>query len=213
MKSDMVGAAAVLAVVGACRAAGVTARVTGLLPLAENAIGASAYRPSDVVTQYGGTTVEIGNTDAEGRIVLADALAYADAHLDPDLIIDIATLTGAATVSLGRGMAPVFGTDVDIVTGLVAAGERTGELLWPFPFVNDYRSSLDSEVADLSHIGDGVGGGAIIAAMFLREFVGQRRWAHLDIAGPGRSERDSGLTATGPTGFGVRLLLDYLQTL
>jgi leucyl aminopeptidase len=161
---------------------------------------------------YGGRTVEIGNTDAEGRMVMADALAYADAHLDPDVLLDIATLTGAARVALGRTMAPVYATDDGLSEALVAAGRATGELLWPFPLVEDYRPSLDSPVADVNHIaGTPVGAGSITAALFLREFVGERRWAHLDIAGVGRSDVDRGLLTKGGTGFGARLLLTWLE--
>ncbi len=210
MTSDMSGAGIVLAVLSACRDLAVPVRVTGLLALAENAVGAASYKPGDVLTQYGGRTVEVGNTDAEGRIVLADALAYADAELDPDVLVDIATLTGAARVALGRVMAPVYATDDSVRDALVAAGRTTGETLWPFPLPESYRRTLDSEVADLSHIARG-GPGSIVAALFLREFVGTRRWAHLDIAGPGRSDVDTGILSPGGTGFGTRLLLRWLE--
>jgi leucyl aminopeptidase len=215
MKTDMSGAGAVLATVRACRALGVKVRVTALLPLAENAIGATSYRPGDVITHYGGRTVEVRNTDAEGRLVLADALAYADAVLDPDLVVDIATLTGAATQTLGRGMGALFSGDERLATALLDAGERSGERLWRMPLVEDYRQALDSDHADLCHIATvpGVGAGAVLAALFLREFAGGRRWAHLDVAGPARSERDAGLVSKGGTGFGARLLLRWLQTL
>jgi leucyl aminopeptidase len=212
MKTDMSGSAIVLAVLAACRDLDVPVRVTGLLALAENAVGAASYRPGDVVTQYGGRTVEIGNTDAEGRIVMADALAYADRHLDPDVLLDIATLTGAARVAFGRSMAPVYATDDALREQLVAAGQRTGETLWPLPLVDDYRPALDSEVADINHIaGPKSGAGSITAALFLREFAGDRRWAHLDIAGTGRSDVDRGLLSKGATGFGARLLLTWLE--
>jgi leucyl aminopeptidase len=212
MKTDMSGAGVVLAVLAACRELAVPVKVTGLLALAENGVGGAAYRPSDVITQYGGRTVEIGNTDAEGRIVMADALAYADLRLNPSVLLDIATLTGAARVALGRSMAPVYGTDDAVTRALVGAGEATGELLWPMPLVEDYRPNLDSDVADINHIaGIGGGGGSISAALFLREFVGARRWAHLDIAGVGRSDVDRGLLTKGGTGFGARLLLTWLE--
>jgi leucyl aminopeptidase len=212
MKTDMSGAAIVLAVLAACRELAVPVKVTGLLALAENGVGGAAYRPGDVVTQYGGRTVEIGNTDAEGRIVMADALAYADLHLDPTVLLDIATLTGAARVALGRSMAPVYATDDALTRALVEAGEATGELLWPMPLVEDYRANLDSDVADINHIaGMGGGAGSISAALFLREFAGARRWAHLDIAGVGRSDVDRGLLTKGGTGFGARLLLTWLE--
>jgi leucyl aminopeptidase len=213
MKTDMTGSAIVLAVLAACRDLEVPVRVTGLLALAENMVSGAAYRPGDVVTHFGGRTTEIGNTDAEGRIVLADALAYADAELDPDVIVDIATLTGAARVALARSMAPVYATDEALSARLRAAGETAGETLWPFPLVQAYRRALESDVADINHIGPSVGGGSITAALFLREFVGERRWAHLDIAGPGRSDVDSGVHGKGGTGFGARLLLRWLEGL
>jgi leucyl aminopeptidase len=212
MKTDMSGAGVVLAVLAACRDLAVPVRVTGLLALAENAVGAASYRPGDVITHYGGRTVEIGNTDAEGRLVMADALAYADLELEPDVLLDIATLTGAARVALGRSMAPVYATDDAVGSALVRSGEATGELLWPFPLVEDYRPTLDSDVADINHIaGLGGGAGSISAALFLREFAGARSWAHLDIAGVGRSDVDRGLHTKGGTGFGARLLLHWLE--
>ena len=211
MKTDMSGAAIVLAVLSACRELAVPVRVTGLLAIAENAVGGGSYRPGDVITHYGGRTVEIGNTDAEGRIVMADALAYADAHLDPSWLVDVATLTGAARIALGRALAPVFSTDAGLTDALVAAGATTGETLWPMPLPDTYRRALDSDVADLNHIAPGVGGGAVTAALFLREFVGERRWAHLDIAGTGRSDVDAGSSTKGATGFGTRLLLRWLE--
>jgi leucyl aminopeptidase len=214
MKTDMAGSAAVLAALGACRELGVRRPVTGLLALAENAVAGSSYRPGDVVRHYGGRTSEIFNTDAEGRIVLADALAYAVANLDPEVVVDIATLTGAATLGLGRRHAPLFCTDDRLVAALEAAGEAAGERLWRMPLVEDYRPELDSEVADLRHVPANrkVGGGAITAALYLREFTGGRRWAHLDIAGTGRSEKDDQEISRGATGFGARLLLRWLET-
>ncbi|MCA1782819.1 MAG: leucyl aminopeptidase family protein [Intrasporangiaceae bacterium] len=213
MKTDMLGAAVVLAVLASCRALEVPVRVTGLLALAENQISGSAYRPSDVITQYGGRTVEVGNTDAEGRLVLADAMAYAVARLSPDLLIDIATLTGAARVALARSMAAIFGTDDELVEGLREAGGSTGETFWRMPLVDEYREALNSDVADLNHIAPGVGGGAITAALFLREFAEGVPWAHLDIAGPGRSDEDKGILAKGATGYGARAVLAWLEGL
>lgn len=213
MKTDMLGSAIVLGVLSTCRELGIGVRVTGLMALAENAVGGGSYRPGDVITQYGGTTVEIGNTDAEGRIVLADALAYADAALEPDWLVDVATLTGAARVALARVMAPVYANDEGLGAALVAAGETTGETLWPMPLARGYRQALDSDVADLKHIAPSVGGGSITAGLFLQEFVGARRWAHLDIAGPGRSDVDAGILGKGATAFGTRLLLRWLEGL
>lgn len=215
MTTDMTGSAVVLAVLAACRELGVRARVTGLMPLAENAFGAGSYRPADVVRTYDGTTVEVRNTDAEGRMVLADAMGYARAHLRPDVMVDIATLTGAATQGLGRGYAALYATDDRLSRALVRAGESAGERLWPMPLVEDYRSLIDSDVADICQISTdrSVGAGSIMAALFLREFAGDVPWAHLDIAGPGRSDRDRGEVNRGGTGFGARLLLRWLQTL
>ncbi|HET7408150.1 MAG TPA: leucyl aminopeptidase [Mycobacteriales bacterium] len=213
MKTDMAGGAAVIATMAALQALGVTARVTGLVPAAENMPSGSAQRPGDVITHYGGRTVEVLNTDAEGRLVLADALAYADAHLDPDVVVDLATLTGAASLGLGKRHAALFTSGEDLADELVEAGAAAGERLWPMPLVEDYRASLDSDIADLRNIADPAAhfsGGAIVAALFLREFTGGRRWAHLDIAGPARAESDEGDVTKGGTGFGVRTLLRWL---
>ena len=214
MKTDMSGAAIVLSVLASCRALGIRRPVIGLMALAENAIGGGAYRPSDVITAYGGTTVEIGNTDAEGRIVLADALAYAAAKLDPAAVIDIATLTGAARIALGSGLAASYGSDAGLHARVRAAFADAGEPLWEMPLIEDYRPALDSAVADLSHIGPlggGPGAGSIIAALFLREFTAGLPWVHLDIAGTGRSETDTGILAKGATGYGARGLLRWLD--
>jgi leucyl aminopeptidase len=215
MKTDMAAGGAVIALMTALRDLGVRARVTGLVAAAENLPGASAYRPGDVITQYGGRTVEVFNTDAEGRLVLADALAYADAHLEPDVLIDLATLTGAASRGLGRRHGALFTADDELAAELSAAGEACGEHVWRMPLVEDYRSALDSEVADLSHVSRdrSISGGAITAALFLREFVGARRWVHLDIAGPARADRAQHEVSKGGTGFGARLLLRWLETL
>ena len=213
MKTDMAAGGAVIAAMAALREAGVQARVTALVPAAENLPGGSALRPQDVVTHYGGRTVEVLNTDAEGRLVLADALAYADAELDPDLLVDLATLTGAASLGLGRRHAALYSTDEDLAAGLLAAGESSGERVWRMPLVEDYRAALDSDVADLRNTsGDPhVSGGSITAALFLREFAGGRPWAHLDIAGPARAERDEHEVTRGGTGFGARLLVRWLE--
>ena len=211
MKTDMAGAAVVLSTVLGAAAAGVSHRVTALLPLAENAFGASSYRPSDVLTMHGGTTVEVTNTDAEGRLVLADALAYADLELDPDVLVDVATLTGAATVALGRTHGALFSADDAIARALVRAGEESGERLWRMPLVEDYRPALRSEFADIHHMAvDGTGAGSVVAALFLQRFVGRRTWAHLDIAGPARANAAAHEVPEGATGFGARVLLRWL---
>lgn len=215
MKTDMAGAAAVLAVMTALRELGVDIRVTGLLAIAENLPGDAALRPGDVIAPYGGRrTVEITNTDAEGRLVLADALAYADLVLRPDAIVDIATLTGAASLALGRLDAPLFATDEALAAALLRAAGESGERLWRMPLVDDYRPALESTTADLvnSVTDRGLGGGSITAALFLREFAGGRPWAHLDIAGTGRADGAVHELSRGGTGFGVRLLLRLLAS-
>ncbi|MFL6239536.1 MAG: leucyl aminopeptidase [Actinomycetes bacterium] len=216
MKTDMAGGAAVIAAMSAVKALGVRARVTALVPAAENMPSGSAMRPGDVITHYGGTTVEVLNTDAEGRLVLADALAYADARLRPDVVVDLATLTGAASLGLGRIHGALYATDDALAGELVVAAHVGGEQIWRMPLVEDYRDALDSPVADLRNIGEPsthYSGGSISAALFLREFTGGRRWAHLDIAGPARSDKDDGEISRGATGYGVRLLLRWLETL
>jgi leucyl aminopeptidase len=212
MKTDMAGAAAVLGCMAVLADLGVKARVTALIALAENMPSAAAFRPGDVVTHVGGRTSEIVNTDAEGRLVLADLLAYADRELAPDAVVDIATLTGAASVGLGRIHGALYSNRAELSRALAAAGRRSGESVWPMPLVEEYRPSLDSSIADLRHVGDAsVQGGSITAALFLKEFVGDRPWAHLDIAGPGRSDADRHEVSRGATGYGVRLLLAWLQ--
>ncbi|WP_159622845.1 leucyl aminopeptidase family protein [Ruania rhizosphaerae] len=215
MKTDMAGAASVLgAVLGAARS-GLPVRVVGVLPLAENAIGASSYRPSDVITMVDGTTVEIGNTDAEGRMVLADAMAWARAEYQPSTLVDVATLTGAASLGLGKRHAALYATDDALRQELEAAAVRSGEQVWAMPLVEEYRSALESNVADLSHIATDakVGGGSITAALFLQHFAGDQPWAHLDIAGPARAAANEHEVSQGATGFGARLLLRWLQAL
>lgn len=212
MKTDMAGAAVALATVLACAAEGVPRRVTALAPLTENAVGAASYRPGDVVRVWGGTTVEVADTDAEGRMVLADALAYADATLDPDVLVDVATLTGAATLGLGRRHAALFTADDQLAAQLETAALETGERVWRMPLVAEYRTCLDSAVADVRHVPDvSPGGGAITAALFLQGFTGSRRWVHLDVAGPARADQDEHEVSRGATGFGARLLLSWLR--
>ena len=175
---------------------------------AENAISGTAQRPSDVITHYGGTTVEVSDTDAEGRLVLADGLAYADKNLDPDYLIDIATLTGAITVGLGRQYAAMYTRDEKLARDFEKAGEASGDRVWHMPLIDDYKDGLVSDIADFNHISRKIkySGGSVIAALFLENFTGNRRWLHLDIAGTGRSEIDAGENPKGGTGFGVRLL-------
>ncbi|MEV4359006.1 leucyl aminopeptidase [Nonomuraea sp. NPDC049625] len=211
-KTDMAGGAVVIAVLGALAELGAPVRVTGLIASAENMPSGTAQRPSDVIKHYGGRTVEVLNTDAEGRLVLADALAYADAVLDPDEVVDIATLTGAITVALGRNVGAVYASDDALAKGLLDAGQVSDDRLWRMPLIEDYTPALESSIADLANVeaGSRFGAGSITAALFLREFAGRRPWAHLDIAGVGRSTVDEGTLTKGATGFGVRLLLEWL---
>ena len=215
MKSDMAGAAAILSATVAASKIKPKVRITALMMCAENMVSATAQRPSDVIKQYGGTTVEIINTDAEGRLVLADGLAYADLNLNPDYLIDIATLTGAATLSLGRTHAATYSRNADLISDLQKVGERVGESLWPMPLVNDYKPALASQVADLNHDASAkkFGAGSVTAALFLEHFVGKQNWVHLDIAGTGRSDVDAGEFVKGGTGFGTRLLIEWIATL
>ena len=215
MKSDMAGAAAALATISALPDLQPQVRVTVLMAIAENALSGSSQRPSDVINHYGGTSVEVINTDAEGRLVLADGLAYADLNLNPDYLIDIATLTGAATLGLGRQYAAMYTRDSKLAEQLHEIGELNGDRVWHMPLVDDYSDALESDVADFNHIADkeDYSAGSITAALFLEKFVGNRNWIHLDIAGPARSESDTGENPKGGTGFGVRLLIDWITSL
>jgi leucyl aminopeptidase len=190
---------------------GVTVKVTGLLALAENMPSGEAIRVSDVLTHRGGKTVEVMNTDAEGRLVLADALAYG-AESGPDAMIDIATLTGAQIVALGNKIAGLMGNDEDLINQVRAAAQTAGEQVWHLPLPDEYADHLRSEVADLKNIGKPMQAGTLIGGLYLRNFVGEIPWAHLDIAGPAFSEEGDGwYNAKGATGMGVRTLVRLLQ--
>ena len=214
MKSDMAGAAAVLCATVALARTKPKVRVTTLLMAAENALSGTSQRPSDVIKHFGGTTVEVINTDAEGRLVLADGLAYADSELDPDYLIDLATLTGAATLGLGRQYAAMYTRNTTVAQKLAEAGNRVGDRVWQMPLVDDYSVALASDVADFNHTADkfDFSAGSVTAALFLEKFVGDRTWVHLDIAGTGRSEVDAGENIKGGTGYGVRLLIEWLDS-
>jgi leucyl aminopeptidase len=212
MKTDMTGAAVVLSLMGVLAELGVSVKVTALAPMAENMPSGTAMRPGDVLVPRGGTTIEVLNTDAEGRLILADGLTLA-AEESPDLIVDVATLTGAAVVALGTGMAALM-SNSDEAAGLFAsAGEQSGEPVWRLPLVAAYESHLDSEIADVKNIGAPGEAGTISAGLFLQRFVDGRPWVHLDIAGPGRSDKDAGYLTKGGTAFSLRLLLEYLRAL
>jgi leucyl aminopeptidase len=211
MKMDMSGAAAVLATMGSLQALDCPTKVTAWLMCTDNMPSGSALKLGDVLTMRNGKTVEIHNTDAEGRLVLADGLSLAVEEA-PDAIVDIATLTGAAMAALGPQMAPVLGTSQALVDQLLAGSEATDEPLWQLPLAaKRYRKLLDSVVADMKNIG-GPYAGAITASIFLSEFVGDIPWAHLDIAGPMMVDGDDGIYAKGATGFGTRLLIDLACT-
>ena len=211
MKDDMGGAAAVLAAVSACKDLGVKVRVRGFLPLTDNMTGGDAQRVGDVITYANKRTVEVLNTDAEGRLVLADALIVASKE-KPDAIVDLATLTGAQEVALGKKVAALFAGHAGWGEQVAAAGVAAGEQLWPMPLVDAYRRDLDSKVADLRNVTAHRQAGAITAALFLREFVADGiPWVHLDIAGPAFADSDDAEHAAGGTGFGVRTLLQLLS--
>jgi len=215
MKTDMAGAAAALATISALPQLGAQVKVSVLMMCAENALSGTSQRPSDVIKHYGGKTVEVINTDAEGRLVLADGLAFADINLDPDYVVDIATLTGAATLGLGRQYAAMYTRNSQLARTISEIGERTGDRVWHMPLIDDYTDALKSDIADLNHNASKghYGAGSVTAALFLEQFVGDRQWVHLDIAGTARSESDSGENPKGGTGFGVRLLVEWLTSL
>jgi leucyl aminopeptidase len=208
MKADMSGAAAVLAAVLAIAELGAAVNVIGYLPLAENMPGGGAQRPSDVITIYGGKTVEVLNTDAEGRLVLADALARSGAD-GPSLLVDVATLTGAQVVALGNRTAGVMASDDALAAAVADSAKRAGEAMWPMPLPEDLRKGLESTVADIANVSSDRGGGMLVAGLFLREFVPAGvRWVHLDIAGPAFNDGASyGYVAKGGTGAAVRTLV------
>lgn len=211
MKGDMAGAAAILGLFKAMGLAGQNApRVVGLLPCTENVPGSRATKPGDVVTAMNGTTVEILNTDAEGRLILADALCYS-ARYEPEFIVDLATLTGACLVALGTKVAAVFSSSVELEVQIRDGGSRVGERFWPMPLWKEYAAPLKSDVADLKNIATREGG-AIYAAVFLKHFVPKDvDWAHLDIAGPAWTDENASFFRPGGTGFGVRTLWELVR--
>lgn len=214
MKSDMAGAGAVFAAIRAIADLGLKIKVVAYGSLAENMPSGSAWRPSDVLTTYGGKTVENINSDAEGRIVMADALARASTEDKPDLIVDVATLTGAAVTALGDRTGALFSNSDDTAITVLAAAAAVGERFWQLPIVDEARGHLDSEVADIRSGRIGGGGGAITAAAFLREFVGDVPWTHLDVAGPAFNSNGAyGYVSSGGTGMPVRTLVALAESL
>ncbi|MFG3553344.1 leucyl aminopeptidase family protein [Micromonospora sp. NPDC047557] len=211
MRKDMAGAAAVVAATLGAAALRLPVRVTTLAPLAENMVSGSAFRPGDVIRHYGGTTSETTNSDAEGRLVLADALAYAVQQLKPDLLIDLATLTGANAVALGKRTAALYSENDELAADLLAAIEAAGEAAWRMPLHTDYVEYLGSEIADL-YSAPAQGAGSVTAALYLREFTGdlRDRWLHLDMSAPSWADGDQAELTRGATGWGVRSLLRWL---
>jgi leucyl aminopeptidase len=213
MRKDMAGAAAVAAAALGAAALRLPVRVTALAPLADNMPSGSAYRPGDVVRHYGGFTSEIHSTDAEGRVVLGDTLAYAVARLQPDVLVDLATLTGAARVALGSRTAALYSENDELAGALADAGAQSGEPMWRMPLPDDYVYALESDIADLTNLSE-IGAGSVMAALYLREFTGaaRDRWAHVDMSAPSWADSDDGELVKGATGWGVRTLLRWLAT-
>jgi len=211
MKFDMCGAAAVIGTIQAAASLQIPHRIIGLIPTTENLPGGSAYKPGDIITMMSGKTVEIVNTDAEGRMILADALFFAS-RFKPDHLIDYATLTGACVVALGSEATGLFSSDDDLAQKLIESGDKAGERLWRMPEWDDYKELIRSEWADMKNSG-GRWGGAISAALFLKEFVNCPSWAHLDIAGTAATEHETAREPRGATGVGVRATINFLEAL
>ncbi len=210
MKDDMAGGAAVLGVLLAAADIGLPLNVVGLVPAVENLPDGKAYRPGDVLTTHSGQTVEIMSTDAEGRLILADALSYARKRYRPAAVIDLATLTGACVIALGDLGMGLFGTDADLNARIRAAAAETGDLVWEMPLWDEYVELIKSDIADWKNTG-GRSGGAITAALFLKQFAGEGPWAHLDIAGASWLKKDRPWTPKGASGIGVRLMVEVLK--
>jgi leucyl aminopeptidase len=212
MKDDMSGAAVVSAATIAIARLGLPVRVTTIVPLTDNAVGGRATRPGDILRPVSGPTIEVLNTDAEGRLILADGLGLVRRH-EPDLIVDVATLTGAARVALGDKIAAVFGSDSEVAATVLEAASRAGEHFWELPLFRDYKKSIESDLADLKNISGSRYGGAITAALFLSSYVDDDKWAHLDIAGPARWRETAGEQVKGASGVGVRTLVELARAL
>jgi leucyl aminopeptidase len=213
MKSDMAGAAAVAATLITAAKLKTRLNIIGVIPIVENMPSGKATRPGDIIRSYAGKTIEIGNTDAEGRLILIDAISYAVERYKPQALIDLATLTGACVVALGEEIAGVFSNDDDLAESIVASGVNTHERCWRMPLPKDYKELLKSDFADMNNMSSTRWGGAITAALFISEFAGDTRWAHIDIAGPAYHKKETAYCGPGGTGFGVRLLSDLLEKL
>jgi len=213
MKMDMAGAAAAAASLITVAKLKPKVKVTGVIPLVENMPSGSAAKPGDIVKSYSGKTVEIGNTDAEGRLILIDALSYIIKKNKPDVVIDMATLTGACVVALGEQIAGVFSPDDELSSLIVQSGEKTDENCWRLPLPEDYNELIKSDFADIRNLASSRYGGAITAALFLAEFTKGTKWAHIDIAGPAYVKKGNAYCGPGGTGFGVRLFCDLLDSI
>lgn len=210
MRCDMGGAATVLGTLKSIADLGLKINVVGVIPSTENAIGPSSFKPGDVYTAFSGKTVEIGNTDAEGRLILADAIAYTCKHFNPARIIDFATLTGAMEIALGNETTGVMSNRDDLANALIEAGNETFERVWRLPLFEEYKEQLKSEIADIKNIG-GRPAGSITAALFLQEFVGDTPWAHCDIAGTAYLSEARRYHPKFGTGIGVRLMVEFFE--
>jgi leucyl aminopeptidase len=213
MKIDMSGAAAVAATLITTAKLKPKVRVIGVLPLVENMISGSATRPGDIIKSHAGKTIEIGNTDAEGRLILVDAMSYTMKKYKPDVMVDVATLTGACVVALGEKIAGLFTPDDALAETILESGQKTHERIWRMPLPEDYKELLKSEFADINNMSSTRWGGAITAALFLSDFTEGTRWAHIDIAGPAYQKKGSAYCDAGGTGFGVRLFCDLIDRL
>jgi leucyl aminopeptidase len=210
MKTDMTGAAVVMCVMSIASRLGLKVRVTAIAPMTENLPGDRAVKPGDTLTLRNGMTAEVLNTDAEGRLILADGLSLA-VEANPDAIVDVATLTGAQAVALGEEIGALYATTDELADYFSAASERSGEALWRMPLYDGYESHIESDIADMKNIGKPGKAGSISAALFLRRFTDGRPWVHLDIAGPGRSEAAKGYVTKGATAFGARAIVEFLE--
>jgi leucyl aminopeptidase len=209
MKGDMAGGAAVIATLAAAAKEKIPVHLVGIVPATENLPSGTAYKPGDILTSYSGKTIEIFSTDAEGRLILADALAYAQKY-EPKAVIDIATLTGACVIALGNVSAGLLGNDQRLINKVKNSAQKTGEKVWELPLFEEYDDQIKSDLADMKNTG-GRPAGTITAAAFLKKFVGNFSWAHLDIAGMDWDERGKPYIPKGPVGFGVRLFLQFLR--
>lgn len=213
MHMDMAGAAAVLGVFSLLKDLDIQQNVVGFLPLTDNSVDALAIKPSDILTSYSGKTIEVGNTDAEGRLILCDAISYAVKQYKPSQIIDVATLTGACIVALGDQISGMFGNNARMKERMKNAALETNEEVWEMPIHENHRKAIKGRFADLINVGDGGMGGACTAAAFLEEFVEKTDWIHLDIAGPAMPKKPKDIDFPGGTGYGVRLLTRFLQNI